>query len=119
MDKKEKQRIAKKKDMILQALRNAGKYGVTNAELSKIALRYGGHLGKLYEEGYVINKESLGDGLYNYVLIKEPSTIIVREKAINKLISEVSKRGTINSAELIAIMDEINVAVKYKANTYR
>lgn len=119
MDKKEKQRIAKKKDMILQALRNAGKYGVTNAELSKIALRYGGYLGKLYEEGYVIEKESLGDGLYNYVLIKEPSTIIVREKAINRLISEVSKRGTINSAELIAIMDEINVAVKYKANTYR
>jgi hypothetical protein len=116
---KEQKRIAKKKEQILNALRNAGEIGITNAQLSKIALRYGGHLGKLYEEGYKIDKESLGDGLYNYTLVSEPETIIIREKALDVLLSQVKELGSVSSEELYGLLNVNNISVKYKANTYK
>jgi hypothetical protein len=119
MNKSEKIRIANKKEQILNVLRNAGKNGVTNAELSKIALRYGGHLGKLYEEGYKIEKLSLGNGLYNYTLISEPETIVTREKALDKLLSEIDKLGAVTKEGLVAMLEANNISVKYKANTYK
>lgn len=112
-------RLAKKHEQILNALRVAGKDGITNGELSKIALRYGGHLGKLYKEGYKIDKEFLGEGLYRYTLISEPETIIVRQKALNKLLSEVEKHGSVDKDTLVELLEINNISVKYKANTYK
>ncbi|UUV46515.1 hypothetical protein [Bacillus phage vB_BanS-Thrax3] len=119
MYKSEKQRIAKKREQVLNALREAGSQGITNAELSIIALRYGGYLGKFYELGYKIDKESLGDGLYRYTLVSEPETLVKREKAIDLLLEEVDKHGMVNKNDLLAILENKNIAVKYKANTYK
>lgn len=115
----EKERIDNKREQVLRVLRSAGDKGVTNAELSKISLRYGGHLGKFYEQGYKIDKEFIGDGLYRYILVEEPSTIIVREKAIDVLMAEVSKLGSVNKDTLKNLMEENSIAVRYKPNTYK
>lgn len=118
MNASEKSRINSKKIQILQALRNAGIAGITNVELSRIALRYGGHLGKLYEQGYKIDKVSLGNGVYNYILISEPEVLLERESALSKLLKEVEWYG-IDSDLLSRILDKNNIGVKYKANTYK
>lgn len=118
---KEQKRIARKYEQILNALRQAGKIGVTNAELSKIALRYGGHLGRMYREGYEVDKQFLGDGLYNYTLISEPKEIIKRQNALDKLLAEVDKFGStgVDTKTLVKLLDSNGIAVKYKANTYK
>ncbi|AYP68290.1 hypothetical protein PQE75_gp189 [Bacillus phage vB_BcoS-136] len=120
MNKKEEARIEKKQVQILNALRNAGNNGITNVELSEIALRYGGYLGKLYEQGYKIDRESVGEkGVHKYILVSEPQTILVREKAMDKLLSAVRKEEIIDVDGLIKILNDNNIAVKYKANTYK
>lgn len=119
MNKEEKERIIKKTEQILNALRTAGLKGLTNSELSKIALRYGGSLGELYKKGYTISKESLGEGLYRYWLVSEPSVEAVREKAIDVLLSNVKSFGLVDAEQLLSIMNNSNIAVKYKANTYK
>ena len=68
-------RILTQRQKIINALKEAGSEGMTNAELSKISLRYGGQLGALYRQGYKITKSNLDGGLYNYVLIAEPADI--------------------------------------------
>ncbi|PEA25942.1 hypothetical protein CN984_12185 [Bacillus cereus] len=95
--------------------------GVTNAELSAtVSLRYGAHLGSLYQLGYKINKESLGEGLFRYTLVGEPSEDFTgKQKAMDALKSELTKQG--NSfiiPELEAIMDTIGIAVRYKGGTH-
>ncbi|AKQ08451.1 hypothetical protein PQE66_gp136 [Bacillus phage PBC2] len=119
MYKSEKQRLVSKREQILNVLRSAGSKGVTNAELSVTALRYGGSLGELYKLGYEIETESLGDGLYKYTLVSEPETLVKREKAIDLLLKEVEKQGMVSKNDLLAILENKNIAVKYKANTYK
>ena len=115
----EYERQKTKQEKILHALRKTKDNGITNEELSKIALRYGGYLGKLYKEGYKIKKESLGKGLYKYTLIEEPRDKVVIKKAIDKLLLEISKKGKVDKDELVDIMNKCNISVKYKANTYK
>lgn len=120
MKSKENARILKKKEQVLNALRNAGKNGITNVELSAIALCYGGYLGELYEQGYKIDRVSIGEkGVHKYILISEPSTIVIRDKAIDKLMLEVSKQESISVEGLKKILKDNNIEVKYKANTYK
>lgn len=114
----EMNRIDSKKSQILKVLRNAGKDGVTNERLSKVSLRYGGCLGMLYQEGYRIDKEALGDGLYQYVLVSEPKEKPIHIKAMDRLIAEVSDLGSVTSEQLFQLMENNNISVKYKANTY-
>lgn len=108
-----------KREQVLNMLRGRGLKGITNSELSAISLRYGGHLGKLYELGYKISKESLGEGLFNYILIEEPS----REKHDNKkaldvLMSEIKKEEIIDAGMLETILNNLGIMVRYKPNTY-
>lgn len=105
---------------ILAALRNAGRKGVPNYELSKIALRYGAYLGKLYELGYTISKESLGNGVYNYVLVKEP----VQEKpelpkAEDVLLEFVALHGSVTQEQLSKLIEDLGVTIRYKAGTHQ
>ena len=110
-------REVKKKEQIVNALKIAGRNGVTNAEMSNIALRYGGYLGELYKDGYKISKEHLGNGLYKYVLLSEPDEAPVREKAIDVLAKEFEKLGVSKEA-FHNLLENSNVSVRYKANTY-
>lgn len=109
-----------KRSEILMALRFANAKGVTNVELSKIALRYGGYLGKLYELGYVIEKESLGNGVYNYVLVEEPTEEVTSfTSAYELLVSAVEQRGSIDSTQLAEFINGLGLQVKYKAGTHQ
>jgi hypothetical protein len=114
------QRMRGKRQEILRALRNAGRRGLTNVELSKIALRYGGYLGKLYELGYEIKKEHLGNGLFNYVLVKEPEVERTEiPKAVDYLLEEVALRGEVTAEELGQLIENLGVTVRYKAGTHQ
>ncbi len=64
----ELKRRATNKSKILAALIQAGKLGVTNAELSQIHLRYGVSINVLTKEGHVITNTLIKGGLRRYVL---------------------------------------------------
>lgn len=112
-------RQAGKREQLLSVLR-AKPQGVTNVELSQnVSLRYGGHLGKLYELGYKIEKEALGGGLFLYKLIEEPKVENHdRKKAIDVLLDEVKKEEIIDAEILQSMLDKLGINVKYKAGTY-
>lgn len=73
MDINEAKRLLTQKRKIIAALKEAGSDGLTNVELNKISMRFGGHIGILRREGYKIQKINLDGGLYRYILIAEPS----------------------------------------------
>lgn len=109
----------KTRSQILVALRSRGKAGITNAELSKIALRYGGYLGQLYKRGYKIKKESLGHGLNRYTLISEPEVETPTiESAYDLLLRRVEDEVIIDKDDLRLIMSELGIVVRYKAGTF-
>ena len=65
--KREKKRHLTKREQILQLLMD-GKWH-SNAELSKITPRYGARLKELRDEGWIIEKEYVGEGLWLYRLV--------------------------------------------------
>lgn len=112
-------RQANKREQVLNLLRSRAEKGITNAELSSVSLRYGAHLGTLYQLGYKIRKDSLGDGLFLYTLIEEPS----REKhdnkkAIDVLLDSVRREEIVDAGMLETMLEELGIAVRYKPNTY-
>lgn len=115
-----KERLASKREDILNALRSAGRKGLTNQELSKIALRYGGYIGLLYEAGYVINKINLKNGLFKYILVSEPKEELKIEKSAFDLLKEkVDEYGLVDSLKLDEIIERIGVSVRYNAGTHK
>jgi hypothetical protein len=120
METKEIKRQSNVRAKILDSLRKAGSHGLTNVQLSKIAVRYGGSLGELYKRGYIINKEHVGDGVYNYTLVEEPEEETLTHKtALELLVDGVNKIGLVDSKELVWLLDELGINVKRKANTYK
>lgn len=118
MDSREKKRLETKRGQILNLLRSRGSEGITNVELSDVALRYGGHLGKLYELGYKIKKEPLGDGIFRYTLLSEPERERhERKPAIDILLDGVEKLG-VSKSEFENLLNELGIAVRFKPYTY-
>lgn len=114
------ERLNDKRTDILVALRMAGHKGLTNVDLSKITLRYDGYLGKLYELGYVIEKTNLDNGLYNYVLTREPEVENYElPKAVDVLLEKVALRGSVTQEELSKLIENIGVSIRYKAGTHQ
>lgn len=66
-------RATNQRGQILGLLRLAGRNGVTNLELNKICLRYGARIYELRRLGYRIATESLGDGVFKFILRGEPT----------------------------------------------
>lgn len=87
-------RLITQRQKILNALREAGSEGITNAELSQISLRYGGHLGNMYRNGYKIQKYNLDGGLYKYVLIAEPADYKYFKNAQQEIIEAMAEKHT-------------------------
>lgn len=109
-----------KERQILDALRLADKSGVTNVELSKIALRYGGYLGSLYKKGYQIDKQSIGNNVYRYFLIKEPDVEFAEGmSAREKLIKAVEELGSVSSDSLNNILVDLGLTIRHKAGTHQ
>jgi len=117
--KSEAERQLTKKYQILNKLRNSPN-GVTNSELSEIALRYGGYLGLLYKEGYKIDKVHLGDGLFSYKLVSEPKFKQEHPTAIDTLATVLREKGMSNVANSLQdILNEAGVSLRYNAGTYQ
>lgn len=103
---------------VLTALRSVGKEGITNVELSKINIRYGGYLGNLYQQGYDIRTDDMGNGIFKYTLISEPSKIVKREKAKDVLLKNAVNAG-ISEEALEKLLNDSGVTVRYVQNTYK
>lgn len=101
------------REKILKALINTPS-GLTNNELIKIAQRFGARLSELYREGHIIEKTSLGEGvyLYKYKGFKEK----VNKDAYSKLAHVLYKRGYDELASnLSEILDEAEVRLHRKS----
>ena len=114
-------RILTQKQKVINALKEAGSKGMTNAELSKISLRYGGQLGTLYREGYKIKKYNLDGGLYNYVLIAEPADIKYFKNANEEVFEEIEKNynDSISSNDLENMLQEKHFHIIRKNGWYQ
>ena len=113
-------RLITQRQKIINALKDAGSDGCTNAELSKISLRYGGHLGNLYRQGYKIIKYNLDGGLYKYVLLSEPSNIHFFRSAQEELVDAMNERiGDVEITEQVqSLLEELHFQVVRKNGWY-
>jgi hypothetical protein len=114
-------RLLTQKQKIISALKDAGENGMTNAQLSEISLRYGGHLGHLYRAGYKIKKYNLDGGLYRYILVSEPSNIIYFKNANDETYEEIIENydDAISSLELQNLLAEKHFHIVRKQGWYQ
>jgi hypothetical protein len=119
-ENQEMNRLLTQKQKIILALKDAGADGMTNAELSRISLRYGGHLGHLYRAGYKIKKYNLDGGLYKYVLISEPSNIVYFKNANDEIYEEIIEQfdDAISSLELQNLLHQKHFHIVRKQGWY-
>lgn len=111
-------RLVTQRQKIINALKEAGTDGMTNAELSKISLRYGGHLGDLYRKGYKILKTNLDGGLYKYVLLAEPADIKFFKNAQEETFEAIDEKGQVTSEELKELLDNKYFHIIRKSGWY-
>lgn len=116
-----KKRLPSQKESILRLLREAGAIGVTNARLTKVAMRYGAPLGQLYQDGYKIETVNLGDGIVKYILRSEPSpNRDIKEKATDAFSNMLENSlGKTIAKEIMDKMSNLNITTKYKAGTFK
>lgn len=116
----DRKRLKTQREKILQALKEAGEEGMTNLDLSRISLRYGGHLGDLYRKGYKIEKIKLDGGLFRYFFISEPSKETIHNKAIDDFVESVLKKGgSIKAYEVKPLMNELGFQMNRQSNWYQ
>lgn len=120
MDKETQLRTEAQKYKIIAALREAGESGLTNAQLSKIALRYNARIQELYVLGYGISTFSVSGGLTKYVLYSEPKTTHDKpDHALNILLNEIDKcGGNVDKEQLLGLLDTNNFTVRRKVGSY-
>lgn len=111
--------MSKKYNEILGLLKSRGKEGITNVELSDIALRYGAYLGQMYKDGHTINSIHEGDGVYRYFYVSEPFNHVDKEPAIDILLKHIRNEGFVTASEIKEILEKTNITVKYKAGTHQ
>ncbi|MFF2889499.1 hypothetical protein [Paenibacillus sp. NPDC057967] len=110
-----------KQAQILDALRKAGAKGLANFEMYDICQRWAARLQELYKQGYKVRVENLGDGIYNYILVEEPTTILpIPERAQDILIREIEGKcgGKVTTAQLLNILQSNRLQVGRKARSY-
>lgn len=100
-------RLITQRQKIVKALKDAGADGMTNVEMNKISMRFGGHIDELYRQGYKIRKINLGGGLWRYFFISEPSQIQIPTNAHLIFMNEVKSRlGADGHKEVAKINEE-------------
>jgi hypothetical protein len=115
-----KLRIPTQKEKIINLLRSSGSIGVTNKELQEVCIRWTARMSELYEDGYIINNEPLGNGIYNYVLLSEPDK--KKEKsmsALDILLKEVKDAGLVSSDDLKKIIEKSNFNIHRKSGSHK
>lgn len=115
-------RIPNQRERILNLLRSAGEKGVTNNQLIKLCVRWNSRMHELYQEGYEIKTELVADGVYKYILLKEPE--VKRGKpvsAVKLLQKEIEKnyKGTVTAEHLELLLDKLGLNVVRRAGTHK
>lgn len=117
-----KQRIPSQKEKIINLLRDAGEEGVLNTELVKHCIRFNARISELYAEGYKINVEHLGKGMYKYVLISEPKRRHeIPKSALEIVLNEIHEKyqGKIEAQDLQRILAFNNFHIVRKPGSYK
>jgi len=113
-----KSRVSSQRQQILTMLREAGSKGVTNTQLQTVGVCWHNCTRGLYDMGYKITNEHIGNGIYKYVLVKEPEKIITnRPKAGTILFDAII--GKITANKLIDILKEFNLTIARKQHYYK
>ncbi|WP_434750822.1 hypothetical protein [Paenibacillus amylolyticus] len=115
------QKRTSQRAMVLNALRNAGSKGLANYELHEISQRWAARLQELYKQGYKIRVDNLGDGIYSYTLVEEPTVVLPRpDRAQDVLTREIEGKfgGSVTTAQLIYILQSNKLQVGRKAGTF-
>ncbi|OME55480.1 hypothetical protein BSK59_13465 [Paenibacillus odorifer] len=121
MNNETKIRTLTQKQKIISMLRAAGINGVTNVDLSEVALRYNARIQELYVEGYRIGVNDLAGGLTKYILIKEPETKRSKpEKALDILIDNIKENynNNISTEQLIEELQASNFTVRRRNRSF-
>jgi hypothetical protein len=119
-DSNTKKRVSQR-GQVLNALRTAGAKGLANFELYEISQRWAARLQELYKQGYKVRVENLGDGIYNYTLVEEPSAIPpTPDRAQDVLTREIEGKfgGSVTTAQLLYILQSNKLQVGRKAGTF-
>lgn len=103
------------KQAILNLLKKRKSRGVTNAELSKIALCYQTRIFELNQDGYKIEVNYIGRGLTRYVLVGEGEPA-PKETVYDKVIKAIKANGnSVDSKLLKKILKESDANVCRKS----
>jgi hypothetical protein len=115
-----RKRMPTQKELMVLAMIEAGKDGVTNKDLSKISRCYTARLSELYAVGYEVDVTYLGRGLYKYVLIKSPDRQKTPVKQIDVLVDTINDvfNGEVTREELAFLIEELNIDVARKGKTH-
>ncbi|MGG3890220.1 hypothetical protein [Metabacillus fastidiosus] len=120
--KEAKKRIPSQRDKIIKLLKESGEQGATNKELQNICIRWDARVRELYQLGYVIEVNPIGNGVYNYKLVSEPETTVEKpKKAIEILIHKINKKydGEINSDDLNNLLESEGLQVVRKYGSHK
>jgi hypothetical protein len=120
LNKETQLRAENQKYKIIAALREAGASGLTNAQLSKIALRYNARIQEMYVLGFGISTVPMSGGLTRYVLNSEPKSIHSKpDHALNILIKEIDKcGGNVDKEQLLGLLEANNFTVRRKVGSF-
>lgn len=115
-------RSGSQRETILDLLRKAGRFGVTNHELVKVCIGYRSRIAEMYQMGYKIKTVQTATSEFLYVLVSEPDTP-VDYKAIPKakgiLAQEVESRGVVDAITLMEIIDELGFNIVRKQGYHK
>ncbi|PAD70565.1 hypothetical protein CHH83_01820 [Bacillus sp. 7586-K] len=120
--KEASERIPTQREKILNLLRNAADKGITNQQFQNVCIRWDARVRELYQQGYVIENESLGNGVYKYILVSEPETIADKpKKAIELLISKINNtyNGKIDTESLSSLLEAEGLQVVRKHGAHK
>ncbi len=121
MNTETKERTRSQRSIILNRLREAGTNGLTNVQLSDIALRYNARLQELYTQGYEVKVEPFNDGITKYTLVFEPEILNKKlDDAINILFKEIKNtyQDKINTEDLANLLERQGFTVRRKIGSF-
>jgi hypothetical protein len=117
-----RERIPTQKEKVLNSLRKAGESGLLNTDLLKISVRWSSRVQELYQEGYKIEHELVGNGVYRYRLISEPEVKKPKpKKATQVLIDKVNSifDGSVTSEQLSQLLDSEGFNIVRKIGAHK
>jgi hypothetical protein len=116
-----KKRIPSQRLKMVKMLKEAGEQGVTNVQFVNVGLGYGARLTELYQMGYEIDVDSLANGVYKYILRKEPGDIKSVMKAVEEIMMEIDRDydGSITAKELESLLKSKNFRIVRRHGWFR